>query len=83
MSTATEQAIHDAIAAHIADINEDDPEYLTEWCMVASAVISTEPDSTVYYYCDSSLPYHHSAGLLSWAKTHVNESRLMGAMDED
>jgi len=83
MSAETEQAIHDAIAVHIADINEDDPEYLTEWCVVASAVISTDADSTVYYYVDSSLPFHHSAGLLAWGKTHINETRLMSSMMDD
>lgn len=83
MSDATLQAVHEAIAAHIADINEDDPEYLTEWLFIASAAVSTDADSTVYYYTDSSLPFHHSAGLLSWGKTHINEVRMMGMLQDD
>jgi hypothetical protein len=83
MSDATLQAVHDAIAAHVADINEDDPEYLTEWAFVAATAVSTEPDSTCYYYADSSVPYHHARGLLDWAQSHVHESRLTAMGDED
>lgn len=83
MSEATEQAVHDAIAAHIADVNEDDPEYLTEWCIVASAAM-TDARSTAYYYLDSALPHHHARGLLEWGKDHITESRLIAMLsDED
>jgi len=82
MSDATLQAIHDAIAAHIADINEDDPEYLTEWAIVAATAVSTDPDSTCYYYADSNIAYHHAIGLLDWGKTHIKESRLAVTGDD-
>lgn len=84
MSDATLQAIHDAIAAHIEDINDDDPEFLTEWAFVAATAVSTDVDSTGYYYGDSSIPFHHARGLLDWGREHVNESRMMGMIaDED
>lgn len=72
MSDATLQAVHDAIAAHITDENEDDPEYLTEWVFVASAAISTDPDQTSYYIYDSKIPAHHSLGLLHYGKIQVS-----------
>ena len=72
MSDATLQAIHDAIAAHIADENDDDPEYLTEWALVAAAAISTRRDATSYYYYDSSVPLHHAVGLLHHGLGHLN-----------
>jgi len=72
MSDATLQAVHDAIAAHIADVNEDDPEFLTEWVFVASAAISTDPNQTSYYIYDSEIPAHHSLGLLHYGKIQVS-----------
>lgn len=73
MSAQTLQAIHDAIAAHIADVNEDDPEFLTEWVFVATAASSADADQTAYYVYDSSIPGHHTLGLLHYGTLHVNE----------
>lgn len=64
MSKATLHAIHAAIAAHIEDENEDGPEYLTEWLIVASAAQAEHEDRTSYYYYDSDIPYHHALGLI-------------------
>lgn len=64
MSDQTLQAVHDAIAAHIADVNEDDPEFLTEWAFVAACAVSTNARATSYYYYDSDIPLHHATGLL-------------------
>lgn len=72
MSAQTLQAVHDAIAAHIADVNEDDPEFLTEWVFVASAAISTDPDQSSYYIYDSSIPMHHTLGLLHYGRLQVS-----------
>lgn len=80
MSDATLQAVHDAIAAHIADVNEDDPEFLTEWIFVASAAISTDNDAMSYYVYDSNIPLHHALGLIHYGKRQVAAS--IGA-DED
>lgn len=65
MSEATLQGVHDAIAAHIKDINEDEPEFLTEWLFIA-ATATGQAGTTGYYYRDSDLPYHHSIGLLQY-----------------
>lgn len=67
MSDATKQAIHDAIAAHMADENasEGTVEYLTEWVVVASAAIANDPDCTSYWFLNSpGVAYHHKLGLL-------------------
>lgn len=64
MSDATVQAVHDAIAAHLEDVNEDGPEFLTDWVFVAAAALAEDPDATAYYYYDSSIPSHHAIGLL-------------------
>jgi len=71
MSDTTLQAVHDAIAAHIADVNEDDPEFLTEWVFIASAAISTEKDATSYYVYDSNIPLHHALGLIHYGKKTI------------
>jgi len=72
MSDKTLQAVHDAIAAHIADVNEDDPEFLTEWAFVAACAVSTNARATSYYYYDSDIPVHHAAGLLHHGINHLN-----------
>jgi len=66
MSDATLQAIHDAIAAHIADENEDDAtEYLTEWAVTAAAVIADNAEYTSYWFLNpKGIPYHHKLGLM-------------------
>lgn len=71
MSDATQQAIHDAITAHIEDMNEDSPQYLTDWVIVAAAVVSDKPKGTAYWYLDSDLPLHHATGLLQYASDFV------------
>jgi len=80
MSAETLNAVHDAIAAHIADVNEDDPEFPAEWVFIASAAISTDPDQTSYYIYDSNIPAHHSLGLLHYGKIQV--SRGLGGDDD-
>jgi len=72
MSDQTLQAVHDAIAAHIADVNEDDPEFLAEWVFVAAAAISTDPNATSYYVYDSNIPLHHALGLINYGKRQVS-----------
>lgn len=79
MSNATLQAVHDAIAAHIADVNEDDPEFLTEWAFVAAAAVSTDATATAYYYYDSEIPIHHATGLLHHGLNHLTRA----SQDED
>lgn len=73
MSDATVRAIHDAIAAHIADVNEGSGEYLTEWLFCASTVLPSNARTTGYYYMDSDLPYHHALGLLEYGREAVME----------
>lgn len=81
MSNETLQAVHDAIAAHIADVNEDDPEFLTEWVFVASAASSTDADQTAYYVYDSSIPGHHTLGLLAYGTIQIRSH--FGPRDDD
>lgn len=81
MSNTTLQAVHDAIAAHISDVNEDDPEFLTEWVFIASAAISTDPDQTSYYVYDSRIPAHHALGLIHYGKIQI--SRNLEPDDDD
>ncbi|KQQ98014.1 hypothetical protein ASF74_14875 [Arthrobacter sp. Leaf145] len=65
MSAETLQGIHDAIAAHIADENEDATEYLTEWVVTAAAVVSDNAEVTSYWFLNAKdIPYHHRLGLL-------------------
>lgn len=78
MSDATLQAVHDAIAAHIADVNEEDPEFLTEWVFIASAAVSTDADSTAYYIYDSRIPIHHALGLVNYGRNHLSHAAGFG-----
>lgn len=64
MSDATRQAVHEAIAAHVADLNEGAAEYLTEWVAVATTALADNASGSMYYYVDSHLPRHHAVGLL-------------------
>lgn len=64
MSDATLQAIHDAIAAHIQDVNDESPEYLTEWVLVAAAVISDDIEGMSCYRFAPMTAYHSQLGLL-------------------
>lgn len=63
MSDATLQAVHDAIAAHVAD-EADGVEYLTEWVAIGAAAIADDPTKTMYYKLHPSMPYHHTVGLM-------------------
>jgi hypothetical protein len=64
MSDKTLQAVHDAIAAHIADESDGDTIFLTDWQLVAAAAIATDHERTMYFNVGSSAPYHHRLGLL-------------------
>lgn len=81
MSDATVQAVHDAIAAHIADVNDGAAEYLTEWLFVASTAVAEKAGRTGYYYRDSDLPYHHAIGLLKYGNDALSD--FDDADDED
>ncbi|ALF01278.1 hypothetical protein FDH48_gp66 [Arthrobacter phage Jawnski] len=63
MSKATEKAVHDAIAAHVAD-ESGGTEWLTEYVVCASAIATERNDGTNYYrLLPENQPYHHSLGL--------------------
>ena len=64
MSDATLQAINDAIAAHIADVSEDESLLLTDWQLTAAAAIATNHERTMYFNVGTNSPYHHRLGLM-------------------
>lgn len=64
MSDATLQAVHDAIAAHIADVSEGDALLLTDWHVTAAAAIPTDHERTMYFNLATNSPYHHRLGLM-------------------
>ncbi|MEV7606107.1 hypothetical protein AB0N65_11770 [Paenarthrobacter sp. NPDC089322] len=76
MSEATKRAVQDAIAAHIADENQTEgnsTEYLTDWQVVAAAVIADDPDHTSYWFLSNdSIPYHSQLGLIHRALEHIS-----------
>ena len=75
MSDATLQAIHDAIAAHIADVNDGGVEYLTEWAVSAAAVIADNPELTSYWFLNpKGIPYHHKLGLMYRGIEYLEDS---------
>lgn len=76
MSDATLQAIHDAIAAHVADIS-DEPLLLTDWQLTAAAAIPTNHERTMYFNVGTNSPYHHRLGLA------YRGLELLEASDED
>jgi hypothetical protein len=75
MSEQTKRAVQDAIAAHIADENKeagDSIEYLTDWQLVAAAVIANDVENTAYWFLSNDgIPYHSQLGLLHRAIEHV------------
>ena len=73
MSDATLQAVHDAIAAHIADLNAGAAEYLTEWVAVGTTAIANNPRGSMYYYLDNRIPRHHGIGLLDHGMNVLND----------
>ena len=72
MSEATLNAVHEAIAAHVAD-EADGIELLTEWVAIAAAVIADDADHTSYWFLSNdSIPYHSQLGLVHRALRHIN-----------
>lgn len=63
MSDATLQAVHDAIAAHIAD-ESDEVIFLTDWQLTAAAALAERDDRTLYFNVGTNAPYHHRLGLM-------------------
>jgi hypothetical protein len=63
VSDATLQGIHDAIAAHIAD-EDDEALLLTDWQLTAAAAIPTNHARTMYFNLGTDAPYHHRLGLM-------------------
>lgn len=72
MSDATLQAVHDAIAAHIADDNQGAAEFLTEWVLVASCAIASSASQETYYVYSTDSPIHHTLGLLHYGKAQID-----------
>ena len=64
MSDATLHAVHDAIAAHIADESDGESLLLTDWHMTVAAAIADNPDRTMYFNAGPNSPYHHRLGLM-------------------
>ncbi|MHC6592413.1 hypothetical protein [Arthrobacter sp. C152] len=62
MSATTLQAVHEAIAAHIADEADGDTVYLTDWQLTAAAARDT--GTTLYFNVGTNSPYHSRLGLL-------------------
>ncbi|ASR80697.1 hypothetical protein FDI41_gp67 [Arthrobacter phage Piccoletto] len=63
MSDATLQAVHDAVAAHVAD-ESGGTDWLTEWVCIAVAIPQDDYEQCMYYRLSPKQPYHHSVGLL-------------------
>lgn len=64
MSDATQQAIHDAIAAHIEDESEGERILLTDWQLTAAAALAERHDRTLYFNVGTDAPYHSRLGLM-------------------
>ena len=64
MSDATLQAVHDAIAAHIADEADGETVYLTDWQIIAAAAPARDTGLTMYFNVGTNSPYHSRLGLL-------------------
>ena len=64
MSDATLQAVHDAIAEHIADTSDNQTLLLTDWHLTAAAAIADDHDHTTYFNIGTNAPYHHRLGLI-------------------
>lgn len=77
MSAATLQAVHDAIAAHIADESDGQAVLLTDWQMTAAAALATDQDLTMYFNIGHNSPYHHRLGLM-----HRGLEMLTGRTDD-
>lgn len=64
MSDATLNAVHDAIAAHIADESDGESVFLTDWHLTAAAALADNADRTMYFNMGSNAPYHSRLGLM-------------------
>ncbi|MEV7472245.1 hypothetical protein AB0N33_00845 [Pseudarthrobacter oxydans] len=64
MSDKTLQAVHDAIAAHIADVNEGEHIFLTDWQLTAAAAMASDANLTLYFNVGTNAPYHSRLGLM-------------------
>jgi len=64
MSDKTLQAVHDAIAAHIADVNDGEVIFLTDWQLTAAAALAERHDRTLYFNVGTNAPYHSRLGLM-------------------
>lgn len=78
MSDATIQAVHDAIAAHIADECDDEILLLTDWQATVAAAIADDPTKTMYFNVGHNSPYHHRLGLI-----HRGLEMLTGTTEDD
>lgn len=77
MSDQTLQAVHDAIAAHIADESEGEVVFLTDWQLTAAAALASNNDRTMYYNIGTNSPYHSRLGLM------YRGLELLESMDAD
>jgi hypothetical protein len=64
MSDATLEAVHQALAAHIADECQDEVLLLTGWHATVAAAIASQPSQTMYFNIGMDAPYHHRLGLI-------------------
>lgn len=64
MSDATLQAVHDAIATHIADEADGEVVFLTDWQLTAAAAPARDTGTTMYFNVGTNSPYHSRLGLL-------------------
>ena len=78
MSDATIRAVHEAIAAHVADECEGEAVLLTDWQMTVAAAIANDPNLTMYFNVGHNSPYHHRLGLM-----HRGLEMLTASTEED
>lgn len=79
MSDATLQAVHDAIAAHIADVNDGGEHILlTDWQLTAAAAMASDAHHTLYFNVGTNAPYHSRLGLM-----YRGLEMLEGGTDDD
>lgn len=64
MSDKTLQAVHDAIAAHIAGESDGENVLLTDWQLTAAAALADDMHRTMYFNVGTNSPYHHRLGLM-------------------
>lgn len=64
MSKQTLQAVHEAIAAHLADEAEGESIFLTDWILTAAAALAARSDYTLYFNIGTDAPYHSRLGLM-------------------